>query len=334
MSKTKTKFLSASRIKTLDLCSWLYWVKYGLNLPDTTNSGALRGTLCHNIFEYLLKDKHKKHFKSILDKNSIEGSKAVVRYAHSYLRRCEIEKFGKETYEENYKLVDDMVVVGLKSDFFGKDDLIMGKNAHIETPEQSFEIKSKKPKYNIRGFIDKPIQYKKDKVVRVVDYKSSKMKFKGEELQSNIQAMMYSLASYTLWPKLKPKIEFLFLRFPKQPWQVLEFSKDELKGFEYYLEQVQEVIDNFDEESGKTSFAIDGGYAKKWMCGPTKSGWECPYKKEFEYYVLKNKEGDVVESAFDKEDLNPSDEETVEKSKYEGCPKFNQPKKDPFDLSS
>jgi hypothetical protein len=333
MSKTKTKFLSASRIKTLDLCSWLYWVKYGLNLPDTSNSGALRGTLCHNIFEYLLKDKHRKHFKSILEKNSIEGSKAIVRYVHSYLRRCEIEKFGKETYEENYKLVNDMIVVGLKSDFFGKDDLIMGKNAHIEEPEQAFEIKNKRPKYNIRGFMDKPIQYKKDKVVRIVDYKSSKMKFRGEELQSNVQAMMYSLASKTLWPKLKPKIEFLFLKFPKQPWQILEYTDDELEGFEYYLEQVQKVIDEFDEESGKTSFAIDGGYAKKWMCGPTKSGWECPYKNEFEYYVLKNKKGENVKSSFNEEDLNASEGEVVEKMKYDGCPKF-QKKKDPFDLSS
>ena len=123
------------------------------------------------------------------------------------MRRCEIEKFGKETYEENYKLVDDMIVVGLKSDFFGKDDLIMGKNAHIETPEQSFEIKNKKPKYNIRGFMDKPIQYKKDKIVRIVDYKSSKRKFPKKDLASNIQAMAYTLAAKRKWPKTEKDVE-------------------------------------------------------------------------------------------------------------------------------
>ena len=49
--------LSASRIKTAQSCSWIYWNKYKQNLPDTNNDGARRGTVCHNTFEFLSKQK-------------------------------------------------------------------------------------------------------------------------------------------------------------------------------------------------------------------------------------------------------------------------------------
>jgi hypothetical protein len=286
-------------------------------MPDKTNSGALRGTVCHNVFEYLLKDRHKKHFKSILTKGSITGSEAVNRYVHSYLRRCEIEKFGKETYEENYELVDNMIVVGLRAEFFGKEG---GK---IDKPEQEFKIKSRKPKYNIYGFMDKPIQYD-DGVLYIVDYKSSKQKFKGEELNSNVQAMMYTLAAKKIWPKIKKIIvQFLFLRFPRSPVQELEFSKEEIKGFEHYLEHLNELISNFSEEDAKSNFATDNGH--RWLCGPAKSGWICPLHKPYDYYVLKDKKGKVIKSAFKEEELTADESkgQKIEVIHYEGCPKFN-----------
>ena len=34
--------LSASRIKTLQSCSWSYYSNYVLKLPQTNNSGAMR----------------------------------------------------------------------------------------------------------------------------------------------------------------------------------------------------------------------------------------------------------------------------------------------------
>ena len=337
MSTTKDKFLSASRIKTLETCSWVYWCKYHLHLPDRSNSGALRGTFCQSIFEFLLRDRHKKHYDAILKADSIEGSKSVVRYVHSYLRKCDIENFGNETYQENYDLIDTMIVVGLKNDFFG-DELLIDSNPYIEKPEQEFEITNRKPKYKIRGFMDKPIQYKDKKEIRIVDYKSSKYKFRGDDLTSNVQAMMYSLASLKLWPKLKPVIEFLFLRFPRQPIQRLEFSKEQLKGFEHYLEQVYKVINNFSEKDSVSNFAIDGGWKTKWMCGPTKSGWECPLKHSFEYYVLKNNRGKVIKSSLKNDLVTEKKGQKIEKLKCDGCPKFNGSEgneesfqEDPFD---
>ena len=307
---SKKKFLSASRMSTLDKCSWTYWCKYHLNLPDTTNSGALRGSICHTVLECLLNPRHKKHYDAIMDKKTIKGSPPVDRLVIKFLKANGIYD------EENYPLCDKMLYVALDHEFFG------GEGAYIDKPEEEFRIENKSPKYNIYGFIDKPIQYEKDKTVRIVDYKTSKQKFRGEELESNIQAMMYSLAAKKLWPKLKRRVvEFLFLKFPRSPSQQLEYTNEQLKGFEHYLEHVNEVINKFNEEAAESNFAADNGYG--WLCGPAKSGWICPFHKPFEYYALVDADGKVVKSSHN-DDLVPEDDLSVEKRQYDGCPRKTQ----------
>jgi len=201
----ENKILSASRIKTLETCSWVYWNNYHTKVPQTQNDGALRGTICHTIFELLLNPKHKKHYKKIIKENSVSGSEAVSRLIKRLKARVGLDS-------SNFDILDQMIMVGLKHDFFGD-------GGEIVKPEYPFEIKNESPKYHIKGFIDKPIKKKKE--MHIIDYKSSKYKFRGDDLEANIQAMMYSLASLKIWPKLKPIVKFLFLRFPKQPIQEL-----------------------------------------------------------------------------------------------------------------
>jgi hypothetical protein len=170
--------------------------------------------------------------------------------------------------------------------------------------------------------MDKPIKIKKE--MHIIDYKSSKYKFRGDELEANIQAMMYSLASKKLWPKLKPIIKFLFLRFPKKPTQELSFNDEQIKGFEYYLEHINEYINNFDENSAKANFAIDN-QKNKWMCGI--GSWVCPYKAPYDYYVKINEHGQIIETSL-KNDFKNIDGFKIETRKYEGCPKFDNKQED------
>jgi len=302
----KKLYLSASRMSTYDKCSWQYWCKYVLGLPDKTNDGAIRGSICHLILELLLKPRHKKHFDSIIDTQDIASSKPVDRTVIKHIKQ-------QDAYnEENYNLCNKMIYVALDNDFFGE-------GGHIEGPEKEFFIENENPKYNIRGYIDKPIEYKKKKFLKIVDYKTSKSKFSGEELESNIQAMMYSLAAKTLWPKMKRRlVQFLFLKFPRTPRQELEFTDDQLKGFEYHLENINKVLEEFDEESAKSNYAADNG--TQWLCGPAKSGWICPFHKPFEYYSLLDKDGEQIKSSYE-DDLNPSKGQSVEKRTYDGCPR-------------
>lgn len=300
----QNKVLSASRIKTLEICSWTYWNHYHKKIPQKQNDGSLRGTICHTIFELLLNSRHKKHYDKVIKNNSIKGSKPITRLVKKLKARVGLD-------ESNFEILDQMIMVGLKHDFFGEKD---GK---IVSPEYAFEIKNDNPKYHIKGFIDKPIKSKNKMVI--IDYKSSKAKFRGDDLEANIQAMMYSLASKKLWPKLKPIVRFLFLRFPKQPIQELEFTEDQIKGFEHYLEHINDYINNFNESAAKANFAIDNDKSK-WMCGV--GNWRCPYRDAYEYYVKLNEKDEVIETSLDGKFKNITGFK-IEKRKYNGCPKFN-----------
>ena len=302
MEKQSLKTLSASRIKTLETCSWVYWNNYHTKVPQSQNDGALRGTICHTVFELLLNKRHRKNYKRIIKKNAIDGDEGVNRLVKKLSLKVKLD-------ESNYKLLNDMILVGLKNDFFGE-------GGEIVKPEYDFNIQNDEPKYHIRGFIDKPIKIKKE--MHIIDYKSSKYKFRGDDLEANIQAMMYSLASKKLWPKLKPIVKFLFLRFPKQPIQELVFDDNQIKGFEHYLEHINDYVNKFDEESAISNFAVDS-IKNKWMCQV--GGWKCPYKDPYKYYVKVNDKGEVIETSLE-DNFKDIEGFKVETRTYEGCPKF------------
>lgn len=75
MEKQYLKVLSASRIKTLETCSWVYWNNYHTKVPQSQNDGALRGTICHTIFELLLNKRHLKNYKRIIKRIQLMGIK-------------------------------------------------------------------------------------------------------------------------------------------------------------------------------------------------------------------------------------------------------------------
>ena len=133
-------------MKTLETCSWLYYGKYHLNLPDKTNDGAIRGSICHLVFELLLEDKHRSHYDTIIDGKSTEASPAVVRLVIKHLKK-------QGAYnEENYEMCMDMILVGLKFDFYCE-------GSDLGESELKFEIHNKEPEYKIMGFIDKHAIY-------------------------------------------------------------------------------------------------------------------------------------------------------------------------------
>jgi len=302
MEKQSLKTLSASRIKTLETCSWVYWNNYHAKVPQSQNDGALRGTICHTVFELLLNKRHLKNYKRIIKKNAIDGDEAVNRLVKKLSLKVKLD-------ESNYKLLNDMILVGLKNDFFGE-------GGEIVKPEYDFNIQNDEPKYHIRGFIDKPIKIKKE--MHIIDYKSSKYKFRGDDLEANIQAMMYSLASKKLWPKLKPIVKYLFLRFPKQPIQELVIDDNQIKRFEHYLEHINDYVNKFDEESARSNFAIDSA-KNKWMCQV--GGWKCPYKDPYKYYVKINDKDEVIETSLE-DNFKDIKGFKVETRTYQGCPKF------------
>lgn len=337
--ETSNKPLSASRIKTLQMCSWQYWSKYHLRLPDKSNHGSLRGTICHAVFELLGNPKHKHHYNKIVKKQNIQASPAIDRMVLAYSKKYGIDDF------ENLDLVNQMILEGLNYDFFGDKD---GKPTEgISEIKFDVSVDEDGKSYRILGFIDKLYLFKRKKTALIRDFKTSKAIFAGKEFDDNIQDLMYCLAIKHLYPDyIKRKMEFLFLKFDCNNEGLLEMAEidtDELEGFEHFLSEVQQVINNFNEKTAKSNLAYDQGYPKKEdgfagkiVCGFAdyagklkKDGtpmWHCPFKFAFDYYHLLNDKGDFLSSAYDKETLQEKLDDglgsEIKKLRYKGCPAF------------
>jgi len=349
MSKHESA-LSASRIKTLQQCSWKYWCNYKLKLPDKSNDGASRGWICHLIFELLGEAKHKHHYEKIIKTGSIFNSPPIKRLVLYHARKLNVED------PENLQLIDDMTVNGLHYDFFGDDqykptEAISEKDFDIEVETEEFS-------YRIKGFIDKLFLYKDTSYALIRDFKSSKQVFKGKEVSDNLQDLMYSLAVKHLYPNYKKReSEFLFLKFDLTKDMFNNFgngvlrmspiSDGELYGFQYELTEIQNVIDNFNEETAHSHFAAeqpypsDGTFGGPLACG--KDGFKmsrgepvldkygdpipafiCSFRKPFDYYALLDSNGKVLKTCFTEDvgDLESllKEGQTISKMHYEGCP--------------
>jgi hypothetical protein len=339
--------LSASRIKTAQTCSWTYWCNYKLKLPDSGNDGSSRGTICHNIFE-LLGTKHKKEFNKIIKDGTIWNTDIVAKQVKKEAEDLSVND------AENLALIDEMIVNGLRCDFFGdtEDKPLKAKS------EQFFDLEIEKEelgiRYAIRGYIDKLFVYKDNSVI-IRDFKSSKSVFKGKDITDNLQNLIYCLAVKHLMPETEPQSEFLFLRFDLDKDLLGNYGKgyvkmdkitpEELEGFEYQLTEFQRYLDNFDENTAKSNFAAKQGYPKDGTFGGPlacgKDGYKmskgqpildnngdpikafiCPYRKPREYWALKDASGKLKDTAFieEKDTLNIEEGDEVVKMNYEGCP--------------
>ena len=358
MSENDLTPLSASRIKTAQNCSWTYFCKYVLKLPESTNEGASKGWICHLVFELLGNSRHNKHLKQVLKSGSIYTSSALKRLVQIHANKLGVN------YEGALVDMDEMMLKGLKYDFFGDTT----KKPQEAISEQDFDlvVDEADKHYRIKGFIDKLFLYKDNAIIR--DFKTSKQVFKGKDATDNLQDLMYSLAVKKMHPKQKIRnSEFLFLRFPlgedllgkpqKGFLRMETISDEELEGFEYHLTELSKYLNDFSEEKARSNFAAtkpypsDGSFGGPLSCG--REGFKkykgeplldengdkvpafiCPFRRPMSYYVLLNQDGKVKKGAFldDSKSLESmkKDGDTIEVRDYGGCPHWN--KKDEFDF--
>lgn len=328
--------LSASRIKTAQSCSWLYWAKYKLKLPDKGNDGSSRGTVCHEVFELLGDKKYRKDFDKIIEKQDIFASKKIKDLVLSLAEQEGVDD------EPNLTQIKTMTLNGLNYDFFGEE---FGKlTQEFSEKDFDFNVKDENVDYQIKGFIDKLFIYGDKAIIR--DFKSSKDVFKGKDLEDNMQDLMYTLAVKKMFPEIKHLYsEFLFLKFDlkaKGCIKMPSLSDEELKGFEQFLTYVQEYLDNFTEKTASSNLAAKADYPKDssfsgpLMCGRAKKGetkkdgtpaWCCSAKFDSKYYQIKDENDKIIDSCFI-EDLDEYTQKYKDKNvkfkfyEYQGCPAF------------
>jgi len=338
MSENLLTPLSASRIKTAQSCSWLYWCKYKLNLPDKSNDGAKRGSICHLIFEVLGEKRRKKYYNKIVKSQDVFAVPSIKRLILKHAAQYEVDD------EENIQMIKEMIYNGLTYDFFGGD---LGKPTK-EYSEKDFEIVKSDGsiKYRIRGFIDKLFLYKKEKYALIRDFKTSKAVFKGKDATDNLQDLMYSLAVKSLFPDYDIReSEFLFLKFELDEQssnsgiiRMKPLEEDELLGFELQLSEIQKYLDNFSKKHARSNMAAykdfpkDGSFSGKLLCGFAKEKgelkldgnpkWYCSMKFDFFYYHVFDKDKKIIGSYFEEDFSEEFVPEgcTYEIKYYEGCP--------------
>lgn len=340
--------LSASRIKTAQDCSWKYWCKYKLKLPDTSNDGASRGTICHLILELLCLPDRKDYYDQVIAEQDIFCIPSIKRLVYIWANRLNVSD------PDNILMINEMTVNGLQYDYFGQTT---GK-VSLAFSEKKFDIVVNEDgkRYHINGFIDKLFLYKKQKIAIIRDFKTSKEVFKGKDAQDNLQDLIYSLATKKLFPEYKNRYsEFLFLKFNLENdllgdsgegvLRMDSLSDDELEGFEYQLTEWQNYLDDFNESYAQENYAFDRGFPAKdagfcdrLSCGFAKypgelkkdglPKWHCSFKFGFKYWVLKGSDGAIKSSAHydDKDTLieKQAKKDIIEMMTYEGCPRHNQ----------
>ena len=343
--KTKTP-LSASRIKTLLGCSWEFYSLYHLQVPNSDNTGSILGSTVHQCFEHLGEPKRRGYFDKLIETQKLNSVPSIYRYCLTFLRSKKLDPFANTVSAHGEEishidLVERMVMSGLNYDFFGQD-----RNPDEVHSEIAFDIDVEEngKSYRIRGFIDKLILFKEKSLAVIRDWKSSKKYYEGAEVDDNIQDLSYRLATSKKFPEYKKKqTEFVFLQHEDKE----EFSiktpiacDDELDGFEHFLTDIQEIVDNFTEEDAKSNLAYDKGFPTKEMgfsarikCGMgtepnqmkkdgSKLLWKCFVKHPFYFYVIA-KDGNILESKMEEKDLRAlKDGEKIEKRLYAGCPSW------------
>lgn len=336
--------LSPSKIDNLSMCSWSYYCKYVLKLPDRDNDGSRRGTIVHNILENLAKEKHQDKLQKIKEKDSPFAEKTINRYINIWAKKlsldldAEVLNKQKTDFETNRYLIDVMTMVAIKFDFNPDDS----EETLLEI-FKNFKADDESNKYNIRGIIDKVKIFDNGKRVVVTDYKTSKQKFDQKKIDNNIQALVYQFFCHKLFPDAEEiKFRFMFLRYPKQPYvEVPPLSKKYLDGFENYLSYLQKYANSINETKAKGNLARYNG--NHFICGKngfkmrynkqtkqkeetTEENWKCPYKDGFEYWALVDDNNKNIQTSFNKEDLRSPDKDKkqkIVKRKYSGCPAYH-----------
>lgn len=341
--------LSPSRIKTFKECSWLYYATYKLCIPSTHNEGSCRGDIVHYICEELSKPENKKRFNKIVKENTFLNDSEFLEETKHRLKKNDF------LTQENIELIDVMLLRALNFDFFGAEI----KNLKNHYSELSFDkvIDVDGEKFRVRGFIDKLFIYDRDKAL-LRDFKTSKSVYSGEDLEDNIQDLMYRMAVKELFPEIKDvDMEFLFVKFDlekKGRLVMKKVSDAELIGAKYELLEIGKFLDKFSVNDAYANFAATQGYPEgggfggvlkcgkpyrqtknkatgQWDFKLDKNGkrekaYMCSARLPFDYYVVVDENDNIIErqSVFPKklQELKKSLKkgQKVKLMHYEGCP--------------
>lgn len=295
--------ISASRLTNFFKCSFLFYCKDVLGLPEgPTHPRTIIGSLFHVIVENLKNPRHRHHYDIIKKTHDINNSKSLIRLINRW-------KYKYNLTDELLYDINEMLMVAINNTNF------FNTNAKkIFAPEHEFLLKM--DGYEIKGFIDDLC--KMDGYYCITDYKTTRNRYTKDELLENYQSAVYQLYCFKKFGALSI-CKFIFVRhpptkrLPNKHMQIVEIrSPEELKGFEIYLNYLHKVFSNFGYDDAISNYCKNKNFCK----------FVCPFKEPFEYRVLLDYEGKIVKMARMNEELKVENGQRAEIRKYFGCPKW------------
>lgn len=295
--------VSSSKISDLLSCSMIFYLKHVMMLPDKTHWKTLVGSALHNVVEYALKPKRRKMLDAILENGfSFAAHPNIERYAKMWRDHYKLDLWDHQNVEDMLKLTFTTL----------KPYLLDGQFRS----EQRFEMKLGTAVGS--GYID--ILTLGDDG-RILDMKTKGKKFTQEELEWNMQAMMYQWYYFATYGKLVP-VHFIMTRFPptkKDPGKhiqtVMPPTEVQINGFKLYVQHLHRVMNGFSVKESQSNWHKDEGFCLR----------VCQLRNRFDYISIKKKATKALVGNHLLDSVPAlKDDEYQERLTHKGCPRFNR----------
>lgn len=270
----KIRHLSASSVGTWDLCNYAYKLSYVYKMKGFPNSGAMKGTICHSVFEDIangLINNEKVTMKTIyesLDKHyheikSLEENKKWITLTSDDYNDC--KKLIKKVIDKKAYGFFEKKIVGVEKKF----DIIFSKYGEVVQIDvedfceecgidkdlyiESFDDGS----YRVYGFIDLITEY--EDTIELLDWKTGKTNKKGKELQKDVQLRLYTMVAKALYPNYTHHLASIW--YLRSRICTMGYTDEELRKFSIEMSNRWADIKNSNNPR-RTIGPID----KKWKC--------------------------------------------------------------------
>lgn len=313
MNKNKTilsKRISASALKSLEKCTFQFYLSRYLKIPEKTWARTHAGSAAHSILECLAREKHRHHHDLIKSNQTIYASKAIGRLVRAWQYKTGMP-------DEIVADLDEMILLALTKTNFLDEGAI-----RKFPPETEFRIDLRNGGFVV-GFIDHMTEYS-DKFV-ITDFKTQRNRFLKKEVLENFQSLVYQLFVYKTYGKLA-EVQYIMLRHPptpRSPDKHIQITPpatpEQLKGFELYLEYMAELFNNFTEKEAQLQYHEDENFCER----------VCSYRNPVTYLCVRNKDGSGEERRYwidpktGELPYQVKENEVSEIKKHPGCAKFN-----------
>lgn len=189
------KYLSVSRIRQFEKCPLAFAFGYVLHLERIFGEAAAFGSMCHTVLEYIYRWIETEEFSG-----SVPDEVIIAQFRLGFENSdCK----GVATYNEGIKLIRD---------YFRQDKNQRVDSSKILGIEREFSIKIEADDgsalFDVYGIIDR-IDRTGPTSIAIGDYKSNRMLFTRDEMDTDLQMSVYGLAVKTLWPWVE-NIEYRF----------------------------------------------------------------------------------------------------------------------------